>query len=204
MNWCPKDKTVLADEQVEGGKCERCGAGVEREISEQWFFRITKYSGKLLDNLEKLDWSEKVKIAQKNWIRRSEGAEIKFTVDDGKSSVTVFTTRPDTLFGATYLVLAPEHPLLSDEQLSITNREEVDKYIAGAKLKKEAERVEEGKEKTGVELKGSKAVNPANDKEIPIWVADYVLGSHGTGAHPWSPGASMNAILSLRKNLSYQ
>jgi len=182
VNWCPKDKTVLADEQVEGGKCERCGTEVEKRDLEQWFFRITKYAEKLLDNLEKLDWSEKVKIAQKNWIGRSEGAEIKFAVDDGRSSVTVFTTRPDTLFGATYLVLAPEHPLLEDGKLPIVNRKDVNKYIAEARLKKEAERIEEGKEKTGIELKGIKATNPANNEEISIWVADYVLGSYGTGA----------------------
>jgi leucyl-tRNA synthetase len=182
VNWCPKDKTVLADEQVENGKCERCGTEVEKRDLEQWFFRITKYSGMLLDDLEKLDWSEKVKVAQKNWIGRSEGAEIKFAIADGKSSVAVFTTRPDTLFGATYLVLAPEHPLLEDGRLSVTNRGEVGEYISEARLKKEAERVEEGKEKTGVELKGVKAINPANNEEIPVWVADYVLGSYGTGA----------------------
>jgi leucyl-tRNA synthetase len=182
VNWCPNDKTVLADEQVEGGKCERCGTEVEKRELEQWFFKITKYAGKLLDNLEHLDWSEKVKIAQKNWIGRSEGAEITFEIKDRGNSVAVFTTRPDTLFGATYLVLAPEHSLVKSLQPNIRNWEEVRTYIASAENKKESERAEEGKEKTGVELKGVKAINPANNKEIPVWVADYVLASYGTGA----------------------
>jgi leucyl-tRNA synthetase len=182
VNWCPKDKTVLADEQVEAGKCERCGAEVEKRDLEQWFFRITEYAGRLLDDLENLDWSEKVKIAQKNWIGRSEGAEITFQIADGREAITVFTTRPDTLFGATYLVLAPEHPFIENNKLKIENWPAVQEYIAAAQLKKEAERVEEGKEKTGVELKGVVAINPANNEEIPIWVADYVLGSYGTGA----------------------
>lgn len=181
VNWCPKDKTVLADEQVEGGTCERCGAIVEKKELEQWFLKITDYAERLLDNIPKLDWSEKVKIAQRNWIGRSEGAEIEFHVKDQGSTIKIFTTRPDTLFGATYVVLAPEHELITGSRSTIVNFDEVKEYIEKAKNKKEEERTEE-KEKTGVELKGVKAVNPANGEEIPIWVADYVLGSYGTGA----------------------
>ncbi len=184
VNWCPKDQTVLSDEQVENGKCERCGTVVVKKELEQWSFRITKYADRLLDNLEKLDWSERVKVAQRNWIGRSEGAEIRFEVagSNAPATITVFTTRPDTLFGATYLVLAPEHELIADRQFAIANRDEVEKYAAEAKSKNNEERSEEGREKTGVELKGVTAINPATNEEIPIWVADYVLGSYGTGA----------------------
>ena len=182
VNWCPKDQTVLSDEQVENGKCERCGTVVVKKELEQWSFRITKYADRLLDDLEKLDWSEKVKIAQKNWIGRSEGAEIEFRVKSQKSKVKVFTTRPDTLFGATYLVLAPEHPLIGGSKGQIGNWSAVEKYIAEAKSKNNEERSAESREKTGIVLEGIKAVNPANGEEIPIWIADYVLGSYGTGA----------------------
>ena len=181
VNWCPKDLTVLADEQVEGGKCERCGTEVVKKDLEQWSFRITNYADRLLKNLKTLDWSEKVKIAQKNWIGKSEGAEITFKIKGSSVGIKVFTTRPDTLFGATYLVIAPEHEALKNLESRIQNPEEIKKYIEIAKKKKESERIEE-KEKTGVELKGVKAINPANNEEIPIWVADYVLGSYGTGA----------------------
>ena len=127
VNWCPKDQTVLSDEQVENGKCERCGTLVIKKELEQWSFRITKYADRLLDDLEKLDWSEKVKIAQKNWIGRSEGAMIKFRISDAETEIEVFTTRPDTLFGATYLVLAPEHPLIEDLKAKIGNWDVVSK-----------------------------------------------------------------------------
>ena len=182
VNWCPKDKTVLADEQVEGGKCERCGTVVEKRELEQWFLKITDYADRLLKNIEMLDWSEKVKIAQTNWIGKSEGAEIEFTIRHLPFTIKVFTTRPDTLFGATYLVLAPEHAFVEKFKAQITNFKEVENYIQKTKSRSEEERATEGKEKTGVELKGIKAVNPANDEEIPIWIADYVLGSYGTGA----------------------
>ncbi|MGB7957392.1 MAG: class I tRNA ligase family protein [Minisyncoccia bacterium] len=182
VNWCPKDQTVLSDEQVEDGKCERCGTVVIKKELEQWSFRITKYADRLLDNLEKLDWSEKVKIAQKNWIGRSEGAMIKFQIADPRADVEVFTTRPDTLFGATYLVLAPEHPLIEELKAKIENWNAVSKYVIEAKSKNNEERSAEGREKTGVLLEGVKAVNPANKEEISVWVADYVLGSYGTGA----------------------
>jgi len=197
VNWCPVCKTVLADEQVINGRCERCSSLVEKKELEQWFFKITKYAPRLLKNLQKIDWSEKVKIAQRNWIGRSEGSIIKFKIkfqqpklkiENWKLEIPVFTTRPDTLFGATFLVLSPEHPLLQISHLPspishlIKNWKSVEDYIKKAKRKSEEERIAEGKEKTGVELKGIKAVNPANKKEIPIFVADYVLASYGTGA----------------------
>lgn len=186
VNWCPSCKTVLADEQVIAGKCERCSSVVIKKDMEQWFFRITKYAEKLLGNLDKIDWSERVKIAQRNWIGKSEGAEIEFGIKSAglrtESRIKVFTTRPDTLFGATYMVLAPEHEVIENLESRIQNLEEVKKYIKRASNKSEEERIEEGKEKTGVELKGIKAINPVNNEEIPVFIADYVLASYGTGA----------------------
>lgn len=184
VNWCPSDKTVLADEQVVAGKCERCGTQVIQKELEQWFFRITKYADRLLGNLEKLDWSDRIKIAQKNWIGKSEGAEVDFEVKAGniKETITVFTTRPDTLFGATYLVLAPEHRALRGFISEAQNSAEVKKYIEGVKNKSEEERMDEKKEKTGVELRGVSAINPVNGESIPVWISDYVLASYGTGA----------------------
>ena len=182
VNWCPDCKTVLADEQVVSGKCERCSNKVIRKELEQWFFKITEYAEPLLKNLEKIDWSEKIKIAQKNWIGKSEGAEIDFLINNSKEKIKVFTTRPDTLFGATYMVLAPEHELISNLKSQILNFNEVEKYIAKTKKKSDLERTDLAKEKTGVELKGIKAINPANKKEMPVFVADYVLATYGTGA----------------------
>ena len=182
VDWCPSCKTVLADEQVINGRCERCDSEVVQKELEQWVFRITKYADRLLKNLDKIDWSERTKTAQRNWIGRSEGALLKFQVSSSKFQVEVFTTRPDTLFGATYLVLGPEYSQIPNLKAQITNWDEVERYIAGAKKKSELERTELTKEKTGVELKGIKAINPANKEEIPIWIADYVLASYGTGA----------------------
>ncbi len=182
VNWCPKDKTVLADEQVIAGKCERCSSIVEKKEMEQWFFRITKYAERLLNNLEKIDWSEKVKIAQRNWIGKSEGAAIKFKIQNSKFEIPVFTTRPDTLFGATYMIVAPEHELIQNSKFKIQNWDEVENYVKKSRGKSEAERIAEGQGKTGVELKGIKAINPANGEEIPVFVADYVLSTYGTGA----------------------
>ena len=182
VNWCPSCKTVLADEQVVSGECERCESKVVKKELEQWFFKITNYAERLLRDLDKIDWSEKVKIAQRNWIGRSEGALIDFKILNTNYKIQVFTTRPDTLFGATYMVFSPEHSLIENLKLKIENWLEVDEYIKKAKSKTEQERIAEGKEKTGVELKGVKAINPANKEEIPIWVADYVLGNVGTGA----------------------
>jgi leucyl-tRNA synthetase len=182
VNWCPVDKTVLANEQVISGKCERCGSAVEKKELEQWFFKITEYADRLDKNLDKLDWSPIVKTAQRNWIGKSEGAEIDFMISQSQHTVTVFTTRPDTLFGATYLVLAPEHPLVEQLRPRIQNWKEVEKYVSSALAKPDEDRLAEGREKTGVELAGVKAMNPATREAIPVWVADYVLGSYGTGA----------------------
>ncbi len=186
VNWCPSCKTVLADEQVVNGECERCSTKVTKKELEQWFFRITKYAERLLKNLEKIDWSERIKVAQRNWIGKSEGALIRFNVkgqnSNVKSYIEVFTTRPDTLLGATYMVLAPEHELVTKLKSRIKNWGAVSKYVTSAKDKSEDERIKEGRVKTGVELKGVKAINPATRKEIPVWVSDYVLVSYGTGA----------------------
>ncbi|MDO8601127.1 MAG: class I tRNA ligase family protein, partial [bacterium] len=182
VDWCPSCKTVLADEQVISGKCERCDSQVIQKETEQWFFKITKYAEKLLKNLEKIDWSERTKIAQKNWIGKSEGAKIEFRIKNLEFRVEVFTTRPDTLFGCTYLVISPEHSMVQNIESRIKNIEEVQNYIKEAKRKSELERTDLAKEKTGVELKGIRAINPANNEEIPVFVADYVLASYGTGA----------------------
>lgn len=184
--WCPVDKTVLANEQVEGGHCWRCGSIVEKKSMKQWFFKITDYADALLEEIPALDWPQKIKTAQENWIGRSEGVEINFQLEGRDEAITVFTTRPDTIFGATFLVLAPEHPLarsLATDEMS----ENVGAYIDDAVKKSEIERQSEGKEKTGV-WTGSYAINPANGEKTPIWVADYVLGGYGTGAVMGVPG----------------
>ena len=216
--WCPVDKTVLANEQVEAGKCWRCGNEVEKKSMKQWFFKITDYADALLDEIPDLDWPDKIKTAQTNWIGKSQGAEIEFLVAslptelsetdsrptsleyasgyDGAADVsdnssasgstaavpklTVFTTRPDTIFGATFMVIAPEHPLVKSLVTDET-RETVEPYVKNALKKSEIDRMSEGKEKTGV-FTGSYAINPANGEKIPIWIADYVLGGYGTGA----------------------
>jgi leucyl-tRNA synthetase len=186
INWCPSCKTGLANEDLEGNVCERCGTVVEKKPLRQFSIEITKYAEKLLDGLESLDWKENVKDLERNWIGKSEGAEIEFKIKSSnfEKPFTIFTTRPDTLFGCTYCVLSPEHALVSEMLASgqIENKEEVEKYIEEVKLKTEIERSAEGREKTGVELKGVKAVNPANNEEAPIFIADYVLASYGTGA----------------------
>ena len=178
--WCPVDKTVLANEQVEGGKCWRCGSEVEKKSMKQWFFKITAYADALLEELPELDWPNKIKVAQENWIGRSEGAEISFDIDEIDGKLDVFTTRPDTIFGASFMVVAPEHPLV-DQLVNDDTRPKVDSYIKTALKKSEIDRQAEGKEKTGV-FTGSHAINPASGEKIPIWVADYVLGGYGTGA----------------------
>ncbi len=178
--WCPVDKTVLANEQVEGGKCWRCGSEVEKKSMKQWFFKITEYADALLEEIPSLDWPEKIKTAQTNWIGRSEGAEIKFQIEGRDDEITVFSTRPDTIFGASFLVLAPENSL-SRQLATDEMRDAVDEYIDTAVKKSEIERQSEGKEKTGV-WTGSYAINPASGEKVPIWIADYVLGGYGTGA----------------------
>lgn len=178
--WCPVDKTVLANEQVEGGKCWRCGNEVEKKSMKQWFFKITDYADALLEEIPALDWPDKIKTAQTNWIGKSQGAEIDFVIDGSEDSLKVFTTRPDTVFGATFMVIAPEHPLVG-QLVNDDTREAVDAYVRNALKRSEIERMSEGKEKTGV-FTGSHAVNPANGEKIQIWIADYVLGGYGTGA----------------------
>ncbi|MBX2866832.1 class I tRNA ligase family protein [Candidatus Kaiserbacteria bacterium] len=185
VNWCPSCNTVLANEQVVDDACERCGTKVEKKEMDEWKMRITKYADRLVDDLDTLDWPLHIKELQKNWIGRSKGAKIAFTLSSG-DTVEVFTTRPDTLYGATYLVLAPEHPLL--ETLSIENKDQVLAYQKEAASKDERTRTAEGKEKTGVRLEGVTATNPANGKEIPVYIADYVLGGYGTGSIMAVPG----------------
>lgn len=183
--WCPHDKTVLANEQVEGGKCWRCGHEVVKKSMKQWFFKITDYADELLEGLEDLNWPEKIKTMQRNWIGKSKGAEITFAVDGSNEKLTVFTTRPDTLFGATFLVLAPEHPLL--EQITSDDRKEAVLRYKNEAIKKSEIQRQENKEKTG-EFTGAYAVNPVNGEKIPIWTADYVLMGYGTGAIMAVPG----------------
>lgn len=178
--WCPVDKTVLANEQVEAGKCWRCGSEVEKKALKQWFFKITEYADRLLKDLDDVNWSESIKSMQRNWIGKSKGAEVDFEIDGGKDVIKVFTTRPDTLFGATFMVLAPEHPLVTkivtaDQKIAVQN------YLKQAQSKSEIERQETEREKTGV-FTGAYAINPVNDEKIPVWVADYVLMGYGTGA----------------------
>ena len=177
--WCETDNTVLANEQVEGGKCWRCGNPVTKRNLKQWFFRITAYADEILEATDALDWTEMVKTMQKNWIGRSVGAEVEFVVSGQDSKITVFTTRPDTLFGATYVALAPEHPLIP-QLVNSDTREKVEAYIQASQQKSDVER-QENKEKTGV-FTGSYVINPVNGQKLPIWVADYVLGGYGTGA----------------------
>ena len=177
--WCDTDNTVLANEQVEGGKCWRCGNPVTKRNLKQWFFRITAYADEILEATDDLDWTEMVKTMQKNWIGRSVGAEVDFVVNGQDAIITVFTTRPDTLFGASYVALAPEHPLVS-QLVNADTRAKVEAYIQAAQQKSDVER-QENKDKTGV-FTGSYAINPVNGQKVPIWVADYILGGYGTGA----------------------
>ena len=180
VKWCPNDQTVVANEQVRDGRCERCGAEVESRLMEQWFFRITDYAQALLDDLETLDWPESIKARQRNWIGRSEGAEVMFRIDELHEDVPVFTTRPDTLFGATFFVVAPEHELVSRLAEVADNSEEIREYVRRATAKKTVERAA-AEEKTGV-FTGAHAINPVNGERLPVWVADYVLMDYGTGA----------------------
>ncbi len=181
VNWCPSCNTVLANEQVVGNNCERCGAEVMQKMMQQWMMRITKYADRLIDDLDVLAWPGHIKDSQRNWIGRSEGAELSFTLSTG-DEVRVFTTRPDTLFGATYLVLAPDNTLIAKLKDKITNRDEVGAYQDITSKKKDIERTAERKEKTGVRLESVTATNPATKEEIPVYIADYVLAHYGTGA----------------------
>ena len=179
INWCPSCKTGLANEEVVNGKCERCGTDVTKKNLRQWMLRITKYADRLLNDLDKLDWPEKVKKMQADWIGKSYGAEVDFQVDGRDDKITVYTTRPDTLHGATFMVLAPEHAL-AKELATDETREAVEQYIYDASMKSNVDRLQD-KEKTGV-FTGSYAVNPLNGAKVPIWLSDYVLADYGTGA----------------------
>ncbi|NLN89611.1 MAG: leucine--tRNA ligase [candidate division WS1 bacterium] len=180
VNWCPSCMTVLADEQVIADRCERCDALVTQRELDQWFFRITDYAERLHQNLDTIDWSEITKTAQRNWINRSEGALLRFQIDGRDDYLEVFTTRPDTIFGATYMVMAPEHPLV-DELTASDRRDEVAAYRAQVRETTQEERVAEDRPKTGVDI-GAHCINPATGERIPIWIADYVLWGYGTGA----------------------
>ena len=181
VNWCPDCDTVLANEQVVDGQCERCSAEVSKQNLTQWFFKITEYAQELLDDLEKLEhWPERVKVMQQNWIGRSEGATLRFQVDGHDNTLEVFTTRPDTLFGATFMVLAPEHPLV-EKLTGATQKKAVDTYIAKAKSESDIARQKTDRDKTG-QFIGAYVINPVNGRKLPIWIADYVLMGYGTGA----------------------
>ena len=181
VNWCTSCKCVLANEEVVNGVCERCGSEVVRKTKSQWMLAITKYAQRLIDDLDDVDYIERVKTQQKNWIGRSTGAEVDFKTTEG-DTLTVYTTRPDTLFGATYMVISPEHPAIEKWADKLSNIEDVRAYREEAARKSDFERTELNKDKTGVRLSGVRAINPVNDKEIPIFVSDYVLMSYGTGA----------------------
>ena len=181
VNWCTSCKCVLANEEVVNGVCERCGSEVIRKEKSQWMLKITEYAQRLIDDLDQVDFIERVKTQQKNWIGRSTGAEVTFNTTQGDDLV-VYTTRPDTLFGATYMVLSPEHPYINKWKDVLTNWDDVTAYVEAAARKSDFERTELVKEKTGVKLEGVKGINPVNGKEIPIFISDYVLVSYGTGA----------------------
>ena len=182
INFCTGCKVGLANEEVVNGVCERCGSPVIQKEKSEWMLKITEYAQRLIDDLDDVDYLDKIKIQQKNWIGRSEGAEVKFKIADSSYELIVYTTRPDTLFGATYMVIAPEHELIKKFADKITNLDEIKDYQKKAALKSDFERSEINKDKTGIEIKGIKAINPLTNKEIPIWISDYVLSSYGTGA----------------------
>lgn len=188
INWCTSCKIGLANEEVVGGVCERCGGEVVRKVKSQWMLKITEYADRLIDDLNMVDYIDKIKVSQVNWIGRSIGAEVDFIIAGKDENLRIFTTRPDTLFGATYMVISPEHPLIDKYKDEIKNYEQLIEYREMAAKKSDFERTELVKEKTGVEINGLKAVNPVNGKEIPIWISDYVLMSYGTGAIMAVPG----------------
>ena len=182
INWCTSCKVGLANEEVVNGVCERCGSEVVLKVKSEWMLKITDYADKLIEGLDSVDYIERVKVSQKNWIGRSEGAEVDFQLKDKEDKLRVYTTRPDTLFGATYMVVSPEHPYIDKYKDSITNWDEIVAYREEAAKKSDFERTELAKDKTGVVLGGINAINPVNGKEIPIWISDYVLMTYGTGA----------------------
>ena len=178
--WCPVDKTVLANEQVEAGRCWRCGSEVEKKALKQWFFKITDYADRLAQDLEDINWTDSIKNMQRNWIGRSKGAEVSFAIDGHDQKLNIFTTRPDTLFGATFMVIAPEHPLV-DVITTEDQKQQVENYQQKTRNKSDIERQETNREKTGI-FTGAYAINPVNGEKLPIWIADYVLMGYGTGA----------------------
>ncbi len=188
INFCTGCKVGLANEEVVNGVCERCGSPVVQKEKSQWMLKITEYAQRLIDDLDDVDYLDKIKAQQKNWIGRSEGAEVTFKIANSDETLTVYTTRPDTLFGATYMVVAPEHPIINTLSNQITNMNEIEQYKHQASLKSDFERAELNKEKTGCEIKGIKAINPLTNEQIPIWISDYVLITYGTGSIMAVPG----------------
>ena len=182
VNWCPSCQVGLANEEVVDGKCERCGTEVVHKMKNQWMLKITEYADRLIDDLDDVDYEDRIKAQQINWIGRSKGANVNFAIKDSDYKLTVYTTRPDTIFGVSYMVISPEHPALDEFKEKITNFDEVVSYQEEARKKSDFERAELNKDKTGVMLEGITAINPLSGKEIPIWVSDYVLMSYGTGA----------------------
>ena len=182
INWCTECKVGLANEEVVNGVCERCGAEVVRKVKSQWMLKITEYADKLLEGLDTVDYIERVKVSQKNWIGKSVGAEVDFKIKDKEDKLRIYTTRCDTLFGATYMVVSPEHPIIDKYKDELKNWDAIAEYREAASKKSDFERAELAKEKTGVMIDGLTAINPVNNKEIPIWISDYVLMSYGTGA----------------------
>ena len=182
INYCTSCRVGLANEEVVNGVCERCGGEVIQKEKSQWMLKITEYAQRLIDDLDNVDYLEKIKIQQRNWIGRSEGAEVRFKIDGTEKDLLIYTTRPDTIFGATYMVVAPEHSIISELKDKITNLDEISKYKEIAAKKSDFERTELSKEKTGIEIKGIKAINPLTGETIPIWISDYVLITYGTGA----------------------
>ena len=182
INWCTSCKVGLANEEVVNGVCERCGAEVVRKVKSQWMLKITEYADKLIEGLDGVDYIERVKVSQKNWIGKSQGAEVDFSIKDKEDKLRIYTTRPDTLFGVTYMVVSPEHPIIDKYKDEIRNFDAITEYREMASKKSDFERTELAKDKTGVAIDGLTAVNPVNGKEIPIWISDYVLMTYGTGA----------------------
>lgn len=182
INWCPSCKVGLANEEVIQGKCERCGTEVEHKVKNQWMLKITEYADRLIDDLNEVDYLPSIKQQQTNWIGRSEGAEIDFSLVDSEEKLKIFTTRPDTIYGSTYMVIAPEHPIIEKIKDKIQNYDEIISYKEKANKKSDFERSEMNKDKTGVEIKGIKAFNPVSNEEIPVWISDYVMITYGTGA----------------------
>ncbi|HCX65879.1 MAG TPA: leucine--tRNA ligase, partial [Eubacteriaceae bacterium] len=188
VNFCNECKVVLANEESQNGECDRCGSEVVQLEKDVWFLKIRDYAEKLLDGLKELDFLPRIKTEQENWIGKSMGAEIGFPVEDAEETLKVFTTRPDTIYGATFMVVAPEHPLIEKYEERIENKQEVEKYQQEARKKTEFERVQLAKDKTGIELKGIRAINPLTKKPLPIYIADYVMMGYGTGAIMAVPG----------------